>query len=90
MDILKDVDHPSLDWHVKAHIANDAAKGMTYLHLHDPPILHCDLKSSNVCVSLEWIGKICDFGLTKLYDASEQEGRRVGTALWMVSVCMGD
>lgn len=36
----------------------DAAKGMLYLHTHDPPILHRDLKSPNLVVKMDWTVKV--------------------------------
>lgn len=39
-----------IDWHLRMKIAVDIAKGMTFLHTCDPPIVHCDLKSPNIMV----------------------------------------
>lgn len=38
--------------------ALQAARGMLYLHSHQPPICHRDLKSSNLVVDDHWVSKI--------------------------------
>ncbi|XWS18504.1 hypothetical protein CRYUN_Cryun32bG0049600 [Craigia yunnanensis] len=42
------------------------ARGMNYLHHCNPPIIHRDLKSSNLLVDKNWIVKVGDFGLSRL------------------------
>jgi serine/threonine protein kinase len=39
-------------------IALDAAEGMRYLHSRDPPVIHRDLKASNLLVNASWTCKI--------------------------------
>jgi len=39
-----------MDWKLKIRFAIDAARGMAYLHSCNPPIIHRDLKSSNMLV----------------------------------------
>ncbi|KAG9005097.1 hypothetical protein FRB95_003712 [Tulasnella sp. JGI-2019a] len=41
------------------------AKGLAYLHTHEPPIIHCDLKAANVLVDKEGNPAISDFGTSK-------------------------
>ncbi|MFS7996561.1 putative protein kinase RLK-Pelle-LRR-VIII-1 family [Helianthus anomalus] len=56
-----------LDWMKRLKIALDSAKGVTYLHeLVDPPILHRDIKSSNILLDDHLTAKVADFGLSKL------------------------
>ena len=47
-----------LDWVRRINMALDAAKGMLYLHMCQPPILHRDLKSANLLVSKHWKVKV--------------------------------
>lgn len=42
-----------------------AARGLAYLHGQDPPVLHLDLKSSNILVTSGWEVKLADFGLSR-------------------------
>ncbi|XP_068660974.1 uncharacterized protein [Aristolochia californica] len=55
-----------LDWRRRVHMALDVARGMNYLHHCNPPIIHRDLKSSNLLVDKNWTVKVGDFGLSRL------------------------
>jgi serine/threonine protein kinase len=44
----------------------DVARGVLYLHTRNPPIVHRDIKSLNVLVTLDDKGLVADFGLTKI------------------------
>lgn len=68
-DIIQDP-HSALTWIRCLGIALDVAQGMNYLHSHDPPILHRDLKSLNILVDNNWRAKVADFGMTRIHDAN--------------------
>uniref|UniRef100_A0A453NH71 Protein kinase domain-containing protein n=1 Tax=Aegilops tauschii subsp. strangulata TaxID=200361 RepID=A0A453NH71_AEGTS len=54
----------ALSWHIRMKIALDTARGLEYLHEHcNPPIIHRDLKSSNILLDSDFNAKISDFGL---------------------------
>ncbi|AQK81786.1 Protein kinase superfamily protein [Zea mays] len=54
----------ALSWHVRMKIALDMARGLEYLHEHcSPPVIHRDLKSSNILLDSDFNAKISDFGL---------------------------
>ncbi|XP_047316437.1 putative serine/threonine-protein kinase [Impatiens glandulifera] len=58
----------SLDWHKRAAICLGTASGMVFLHEEsDPPIVHRDIKASNILLDENCIPKIGDFGLAKLF-----------------------
>ncbi|XP_041007052.1 receptor-like protein kinase 5 [Juglans microcarpa x Juglans regia] len=61
------VSHVILDWPKRLHIAVGAAKGLSYMH-HDCslPIVHRDVKSSNILLDLNFNAQIADFGLAKM------------------------
>ncbi|KAK4530594.1 hypothetical protein CCYA_CCYA05G1451 [Cyanidiococcus yangmingshanensis] len=54
-----------LPWRRRLAMMQDAARGMTYLHACNPPIIHRDLKSMNCLVGENWRVKISDFGLSR-------------------------
>ncbi|GBG86507.1 hypothetical protein CBR_g41500 [Chara braunii] len=55
---------PPLDWLQRLNIAIGAAGGITYLHAHvHPPIIHHDIKSSNILLNENLVAKVADFAL---------------------------
>ncbi|XP_044508014.1 probable protein kinase At2g41970 [Mangifera indica] len=56
---------PVLSWNQRVKVAFGAAKGLEYLHERiQPPIVHRDVRSSNVLLFDDFKSKIADFNLT--------------------------
>lgn len=56
-----------LSWSRRLKIAQDAARGLTYLHEEmDFQIIFRDFKSSNILLDDQWNAKLSDFGLARL------------------------
>ncbi|KAG6664181.1 hypothetical protein CIPAW_02G074800 [Carya illinoinensis] len=73
-----------LDWRRRVHMALDIARGMNYLHHYNPPIIHRDLKSSNLLVDRNWTVKVGDFGLSRLkHETYLTATTGKGTPQWM-------
>ncbi|CAA7389483.1 unnamed protein product [Spirodela intermedia] len=57
----------NLSWIKRLEIAEDAGRGIEYLHTGcTPSVIHRDLKSSNILLDSNMRAKVSDFGLSKL------------------------
>ncbi|GLU06069.1 hypothetical protein SLE2022_231320 [Rubroshorea leprosula] len=62
-----------LDWTRRLKIALGSARGLAYLHeLANPPIIHRDIKSTNILLDQRLTAKVADFGLSKLISDIEK------------------
>ncbi|CAL5340946.1 hypothetical protein CsSME_00025155 [Camellia sinensis var. sinensis] len=61
-----------LDWTRRLSMALDSARGLAYMHeLANPPIIHRDIKSTNILLDDRLTAKVADFGLSKLSDSEK-------------------
>ncbi|KAI3967717.1 hypothetical protein MKX01_039627 [Papaver californicum] len=57
----------TLDWQKRLNIAVGVAQGLSYIHHNcSPPIIHRDVKSSNILLDSDFKAKVADFGLAKM------------------------
>ncbi|KAG5018881.1 hypothetical protein JHK87_014736 [Glycine soja] len=61
-DLLHSVKKPP-GWSLRVRFALQVAKAVRELHSSNPPVIHRDVKSSNVLIDEEWNARLGDFGL---------------------------
>lgn len=75
----------ALEMGERLEIAIDVAHALTYLHMYtDSPIIHRDIKSSNILITEKLRAKVADFGYAKLtpedYEATHISTQVKGTS----------
>lgn len=79
-DHLDCKDGKTLDMATRLDIATDVAHAITYLHMYtQPPIIHRDIKSSNILLTDNFRAKVADFGFARLAPDSESGATHVST-----------
>jgi serine/threonine protein kinase len=61
-DLLQDKSE-HFDFNISMKVLLETAEGVNYLHLNEPAIIHCDLKSPNILIDIDFNVKVADFGL---------------------------
>ncbi|KAK7311235.1 hypothetical protein RJT34_09242 [Clitoria ternatea] len=73
-------------WKLRIQIALDACRGIEYLHNYaGHPIIHRDIKSSNILIDHNWTARVCDFGLSLTSPGynSDYRPKKAGTRGYM-------
>ncbi|RZS12206.1 hypothetical protein BHM03_00043625 [Ensete ventricosum] len=61
-------DAVKLNWDIRSAICVGIARGLVYLHEElQPPVVHRDIKASNILLDSNFLPKIGDFGVAKLF-----------------------
>ncbi|KAI0497388.1 hypothetical protein KFK09_020612 [Dendrobium nobile] len=64
---------PMDSWRMRIKVLLDAARGIEYLHNYAvPPIIHRDIKSSNILLDGDWVARVSDFGLSLMGPEAEE------------------
>ena len=87
-DLLNKADQNKEDipFSLKVSILSDIARGLVYLHNHDPQIIHRDLTSRNILLTLAMQAKITDLGNALMIDShtlTQTMTQAPGTAVYM-------
>eukprot|EP00281_Chroomonas_sp_CCMP1168_P017967 CAMPEP_0206213586 /NCGR_PEP_ID=MMETSP0047_2-20121206/1203_1 /ASSEMBLY_ACC=CAM_ASM_000192 /TAXON_ID=195065 /ORGANISM="Chroomonas mesostigmatica_cf, Strain CCMP1168" /LENGTH=513 /DNA_ID=CAMNT_0053635749 /DNA_START=1 /DNA_END=1542 /DNA_ORIENTATION=- len=68
-----------VDCNMCVQMLQQVISGMLFIHSADPPIIHTDLKASNVLVDRNFTAKISDFGLSRI---KTEESFAAGSPFW--------
>ncbi|KAF5203373.1 kinase domain [Thalictrum thalictroides] len=76
----------ALTWHIRMKIALDTARALEYLHENcNPPVIHRDLKSSNILLDSNFNAKISDFGLAVISGSQNKNNIKLSGTLGYVA-----
>ena len=73
----------------KVHLLIGTARGMVYLHSHNPPLAHRDLTARNILIGAGLTAKIADLGVARMVTASAMS-RGPGNNLYMPPEAQGE
>ncbi|KAK9080422.1 hypothetical protein SSX86_000180 [Deinandra increscens subsp. villosa] len=72
-----------LTWSTRINIIKGVAKGLAFMHNLESPIIHRDIKASNVLLDADFKAHIADFGLARRAEGSHYSTQVAGTMGYM-------
>ena len=72
---------PGLPLALKRSLLADVARGLLYLHTHNPPVVHRDLSARNVLLTSSPVAKISDLGNARIVNLQPGQLARTLTRL---------
>ena len=70
-DLLEAV--PNIPLVLKRSMLEDVARGLLYLHKHNPQVIHRDLTAKNVLLTASMVAKITDFGNSRIINLQPRQ-----------------
>lgn len=67
---LQEEERLPLSWEVRVRIVKGVAHGLAFMHGLETPIVHRDIKASNVLLDNEFEAHIADFGLARMIEGA--------------------
>ena len=64
---------PKIPLVLKRSVLEDVAKGLLFLHSHEPQIIHRDLSAKNVLLTTSFTAKITDLGNSRIVNIQPGE-----------------
>ncbi|KAG8995876.1 hypothetical protein FRB94_006050 [Tulasnella sp. JGI-2019a] len=81
--------HPELPFEMRRRLLQDIAEALSYLHRKG--VVHGDLKLVNILMGSTMRALLCDFGLSKMFDANTSEAMKgAGTYRWTAPEILED
>ncbi|KAK3146819.1 hypothetical protein QOZ80_3BG0272570 [Eleusine coracana subsp. coracana] len=76
LDKHLDDEAKTIDWNTRFNIIKGICQGLHFLHIEAGPLIHMNLLPSSIWLDNDWVPKIADFGLARLFG---QEQTRMNT-----------
>lgn len=84
------LNNPAIEigWNRVLKFAIDMVTGLEYLHSLEQPVLHRNLKSSNLMVTQSWRIKLADFSISRLRVETNLDTLKKSKSISMFHVCL--